>query len=73
MKEVKYKTFEELKEELGDRYDKLMYDMNLELLKQKYKAIEYINKWLEGKNNEDIIIVMNNLGNILQGKDKGEE
>ena len=73
MKEVKYKTFEELKEELGDRYDKLMFDMNLELLKQKYKAIEYINKWLEGKNNEDIIIVMNNLGNILQGKDKGEE
>lgn len=31
------------------------------------KAIEYINDWLEGKNNDDIIIAMNKLGNILKG------
>ena len=28
----KYKTFEDLKEELGNNYDRLMYDMNLQLL-----------------------------------------
>lgn len=33
------------------------------------KAIEYINNWLDGKNNDDIIIVMNNLGNILKGEE----
>ena len=34
------KSFKELKEELGNKYDKYMYDMNLELLKelQKYKS-----------------------------------
>ena len=32
------------------------------------RAIEYINKWLDGEINEDIIISMNNLGNILKGE-----
>ena len=31
----KYKTFKKKKKELGDKYDKFMYDMNLELVKQK--------------------------------------
>ena len=47
MKEEKYKTFEELKEELGDKYDRFMYDMNLELVKQKCKAIDYAKNCLE--------------------------
>ena len=37
-----YKSFEDLKKELGDNYDKVMYDMNLELIKQKQEAIQYI-------------------------------
>lgn len=32
------------------------------------RAIEYINNWLEGINNEDIIIAMNILENILKGE-----
>ena len=39
---MKYKSFEQLKKELGDNYDKVMYDMNLELIKQKQEAIQYI-------------------------------
>lgn len=38
----KHKGFEELKEELGDKYDKFMYDMNLELVKQKEEALDKI-------------------------------
>ena len=30
--EEKYKTFEEIKDELGDKLDKYMYDANIELL-----------------------------------------
>ena len=36
----KYKTFEELKEELGDNYDLFMYEINLSLLQRLDKAIE---------------------------------
>lgn len=36
----KYKTFEELKEELGDNYDLFMYEINLSLLQRIDKAIE---------------------------------
>lgn len=42
----KYKTFEELKEELKDDYDSFMYDMNLELVK---KIDQYKNNWEELK------------------------
>jgi len=38
----KYKTFEELKEELGNNYDLFMYEINLCLLQKIDKAIEYI-------------------------------
>lgn len=34
------------------------------------KAIELINAWLDGFNNDDIIILLNNLGNILNGSDE---
>lgn len=38
----KYKTFEELKEELGDKFEEYMYKSNIELLTKIDKAIEYI-------------------------------
>lgn len=37
----KYKTYEELKEELGNNYDLFMYEINLCLLQKIDKAIEY--------------------------------
>lgn len=37
----KYKTFEELKEELGDEFEEYMYKSNIELLTKIDKAIEY--------------------------------
>lgn len=40
----KYKTYEELKEELGDEFEEYMYKANIELLTKIDKAIEYINK-----------------------------
>lgn len=45
----KYKTFEELKEELGNNYDKFMYDMNLELLKQWENSYKEIRKFIADK------------------------
>ena len=54
-----YKTFEELKEELGDKFEEFMYKANIELLEKvnqletnRDKAIEYIgepnnNYWSE--------------------------
>lgn len=39
----KYKTFEELKDELGDKFKEYMYKANIELLKIIDEAIEYIN------------------------------
>lgn len=41
----KYKTYEELKEELGNNYDLFMYEINLCLLQKIDKAIEYIKKY----------------------------
>ena len=47
----KYKTFEELKEELGNKFDVFMYGANMNLLEQletyenmRKEAINYINK-----------------------------
>lgn len=45
-----YKTFEELKGELKDKYDKFMYNMNLELVKklnQHKNNWEELKKWLK--------------------------
>lgn len=36
----KYKTFEELKEELGDKFEDYMYKANIELLNKLYKIKE---------------------------------
>lgn len=38
----KYKTFEELKEELGDKFEEYMYKANIELLTKIDKAIKLI-------------------------------
>lgn len=50
----KYKTFEELKEELGDKFEEYMYKANIELLtkidkeNQKYKeVIDKINNYID--------------------------
>lgn len=40
----KYKTFEELKEELGDKFEDYMYKANIELLNKLDKIKEYLNK-----------------------------
>lgn len=39
-----YKSYEKLKEELGDNFDDYMYKSNIELLTKIDKAAEYINK-----------------------------
>jgi hypothetical protein len=36
-----YKTFEELKEELGDKFEEYMYKANIELLNKLDKIKEY--------------------------------
>lgn len=36
----KYKTFEELKEELGDKFDLYMYQINLDLMRRLDKVVE---------------------------------
>ena len=38
----KYKTYQELKEELGNKFEEYMYNANIELLEKIDKAIEYI-------------------------------
>lgn len=43
----KYKTFEELKEELGDKFEEYMYKANIELLNKLDKIKEYIKEWRE--------------------------
>lgn len=50
----KYKTFEELKEELGDKFEEYMYKANIELLNKLDKIKEYCkNKIEEQKNMTD--------------------
>lgn len=43
-----YKTFEKLKEELGDKFEEYMYKANIELLNKIDKAIDYIEKHRAG-------------------------
>lgn len=52
----------------------LKYVDELQIEKENYKsrnekAIELINAWLKGLNNDDIIILLNDLGNILKGSE----
>ena len=75
----KYKTFEELKEELGDKYDRFMYDMNIQLhsnwnsLREDLKRYDLTYLHETGEHQladaiEDILDKMNE----LEGKDKDE-
>ena len=58
-----YKTFDELKEELGNNYDLFMYEINLQLLMKIDKAIEYIE-------NNYPVCAGSELLDILKGDDK---
>ena len=44
IKDRYFKTFEELKEELGDKFEEYMYKTNIELLNKLDKIKEYINR-----------------------------
>ena len=39
-----YKSYEDLKKELGNKFNEYMYKSNIELLTKMDKAVEYINK-----------------------------
>ncbi len=58
----KYKTFEELKEELGDKFEDYMYKANIELLTKIDKAIEYITSYESINTIEECDIPENNEG-----------
>ena len=73
----KYKTFEELKEELGDKFEEYMYKSNIELLTKIDKSIEWINKHIDTFEERNITIYdWDSLSNpkdlleILKGDDK---
>jgi hypothetical protein len=75
----KYKTFEELKEELGDKFEEYMYKANLELLEMRDKAIEYIEthqlnfkKGITTFGRERLSMEERKLLDILQGEDTKE-
>lgn len=51
---MKYKTFEELKEELGDKFEEYMYKANIELLTKIDKVIKLIDDNYYSKNTTDI-------------------
>ena len=73
-----YKTFEELKEELGDKFEEFMYKANIELLDKvnqletnRDEAIEFIkNKTSENNKNEhfrqECIIALTPILEILE-------
>lgn len=58
----KYKTFEELKKELGDKFEEYMYKANIELLTKIDKVIKLIDDNYYSKNTTDIdnIAISNN-------------
>lgn len=62
--EEKYKTFEEMKDELGDKLDKYMYEANIELLtkidnvvRKLENSIESIDKKIKVK--DGMVVNMN--------------
>lgn len=62
-----YKSFKELKEELGDRFEEYLYKSNIELLSLKDKATNYYLKTLSKNKSmpEEAIKMYNYLeGNI---------
>lgn len=52
MNKEEYKTLEELKEELGDKFEEYMYKANIELLEQNKKYKEVIDSAIEYIENE---------------------
>lgn len=48
--EEKYKTFEEMKDELGDKLDKYMYEANIELLIKIDKVVRKLENSIESIN-----------------------
>ena len=71
----KYKTFEELKEELGNKFEEYMYKANIELLNKIDKAIELLEKYNFIYNNffREGIKTKTNIDkalNILKGSEK---
>lgn len=67
----KYKTFEELKEELGNKFDVFMYGANMNLLEQleayenmRKEAIEYIEDVMELTKQcpQDLLNILNKVG-----------
>ena len=65
----KYKTYEELKEELGDKFEEYMYKANIELLTKIDKAIEII-KTIPITGFEEFDTKTDDLYFLLQGENK---
>lgn len=63
---MKYKTFEELKEELGDKFEEYMYKANIELLTKIDKVIKLIDDNYYSKNTTDIDTIAVSNNKILQ-------
>ena len=82
MKEIdlkQIKSMEELKKELGNKYDEVMYKMNLELFNRMNKALTNIDILQEiiykqpSKNNADDMWILDKLDGIkfvLKGSEK---
>ena len=70
------KSMEELKKELGNKYDEVMYKMNIELLDRLDRAVKLTNWWIEGYEKEGYAFYektekgLETLLDILQGSDK---
>lgn len=47
MNKYELKSFEDLKEELGEKYDKFMYEMNVELVRRKLGTLDAIDRTIE--------------------------
>ena len=70
MKEIdlkQIKSMEELKKELGSKYDEVMYKMNLELFDRMNEALEYIERYMPHRTIKWSQIY---LSKILKGEDK---
>ena len=69
---MKYKTFEELKEELGDKFEEYMYGANINLLTIIDKALKKIDNMFNLGNEYTIIDDLLELDKILKGSDNNE-
>ena len=69
---MEYKTLEELKKELNNKFDEFMYQSNIELVKKIDKAIEQINYYKSNCGYDGSTIIhdkqLDELLNILKGE-----